>query len=171
MHMSDTIDINATPDVVYKALLDPEVLLDCIPGASEVTGNATDGYEATVTQKVGPVKATFKGKVTMPDMVQNKRLTIAGEGKGGAAGHAKGGADVTFEATEDGGTWLHYDVDVKIGGKLAQLGSRIIDSFAKKLADQFFTNLREGLEGPNDEGDAAKETPKKGWFKRITVGA
>jgi hypothetical protein len=121
-----------------------------------------------VVQKVGPVKATFKGEVTISDMVPDTSLKIDGAGKGGAAGFAKGGADVRLVASE-GGCTLSYDVEAKVGGKLAQLGSRIIDGFAKKMADQFFTNLQEALEGPKEEVAEAEreEAPaKKGWFGR-----
>ena len=140
MQMSDTRQIAATPAEVYSALLDPEMLQTCVPGAQDVSGSVEEGYDATVVQKVGPVKATFKGHVTLSDLVPNEALTITGEGKGGAAGFAKGGAEVRL-AEKDGGTELSYDVEAKVGGKLAQLGSRIIDGFAKKMADQFFTNL------------------------------
>ena len=167
MQMSDTRQIAAPPSAVFAALLDPEVLKACVPGAQEVTGSPAEGFEATVVQKVGPVKATFKGEVTLSDLVENQSLSIDGEGKGGAAGFAKGGAKVRL-AEKDGGTELSYDVEAKVGGKLAQLGSRIIDGFAKKMADQFFTNLQETLEGPAEptpepvaEGETAE---KKGWF-------
>lgn len=177
MQMSETRHIAATPAEVYAALLDPDMLMNCVPGATEVTGSPEEGYEATVVQKVGPVKATFKGQVTMTDLVPNQSMKISGEGKGGAAGFAKGGADVTL-VEKDGGTDLTYDVEAKVGGKLAQLGSRIIDGFAKKMADQFFNNLQETLEGPAtpetdaegeaeaeaDDGDKAK---KKGWLGRL----
>ncbi|MGE4326190.1 MAG: CoxG family protein [Pseudodonghicola sp.] len=175
MQLSDSREIQADPATVYAAILNPEVLKACVPGASEVTGNPEEGYAATVTQKVGPVKATFKGEVTMSDMVENERLTITGEGKGGAAGFAKGGANVRLEPNETGGTVLHYEVEAKVGGKLAQLGSRLIDGFAKKMADQFFVNLQEQIEGPAvpEEGaeaadEAAEGGEKKGWLKRIT---
>ncbi|TMM55543.1 CoxG family protein [Sulfitobacter sabulilitoris] len=171
MKMSDTRQIAATPAQVYAALLTPEVLEACVPGAQDVTGNPDDGFEATVVQKVGPVKATFKGQVTLTDMVPDQSMTISGEGKGGAAGFAKGGAQVRM-AEKDGGTELSYDVEAKVGGKLAQLGSRIIDGFAKKMADQFFSNLQETLEGPAQSADApaddAPETDKKSWLKRLT---
>ncbi|WP_299043515.1 carbon monoxide dehydrogenase subunit G [uncultured Tateyamaria sp.] len=169
MQMSDTRQIAAPPSDVYAALLDPEVLKACVPGATEVTGNPDDGFEATVTQKVGPVKATFKGAVTLSDRVENQSLTISGEGKGGAAGFAKGGAEVRMAAV-DGGTELSYDVEAKVGGKLAQLGSRIIDGFAKKMADQFFANLQETLEGPpaQDAETEGAEPAKKGWLGRLT---
>ena len=169
MQMSDTRQIAASPAEVYAALLNPEVLKACVPGATEVTGNPEDGFEASVTQKVGPVKATFKGQVSLSEMVENQSLTITGEGKGGAAGFAKGGAEVRMEAV-DGGTALSYDVEAKVGGKLAQLGSRIIDGFAKKMADQFFANLQETLEGPADAGADVEEggEKKKGWLGRLT---
>jgi carbon monoxide dehydrogenase subunit G len=162
MQMSDTRLIAATPAEVYAALLDPEMLQKCVPGAQEVTGSVADGYEATVVQKVGPVKATFKGQVTLSDLVENTSLKIDGAGKGGAAGFAKGGAEVRL-APAEGGTELSYDVEAKVGGKLAQLGSRIIDGFAKKMADQFFDNLQATLEGTDD---AEEEPAKKGWFGR-----
>lgn len=168
MQMSDTRQIAATPAQVYAALLDPEMLKACVPGATEVAGSPAEGFVATVVQKVGPVKATFTGEVTISDMVPDTSLRIEGAGKGGAAGFAKGGADVRLAQT-DGGCELSYDVEAKVGGKLAQLGSRIIDGFAKKMADQFFNNLQQALEGPADPaGDEGSEepAPKKGWFGR-----
>jgi len=168
MEMSESREIKADRATVFAALLSPEVLKECVPGAQEVTGTPEEGFEATVVQKVGPVKATFKGMVTVSDIVENESLTLSGEGKGGAAGFAKGGAKVTLEDVE-GGTRLNYEVEAKVGGKLAQLGSRIIDSFSKKMADQFFTRFQEVLEGPA-EGGEAPEAEKKGWLKRMTGG-
>lgn len=174
MHMSDQREIAAPVAEVWAALLSADSLLNCVPGAKEVTGNAEEGFEATVVQKVGPVKATFKGQVALSNLVEGESLTLTGEGKGGAAGFAKGGADVTLAASETG-TLLSYEVDAKVGGKLAQLGSRLIDGFAKKMADQFFTNLQTSLEGPAEEveeaADAdAEEAPKKSLLKRMTGG-
>jgi carbon monoxide dehydrogenase subunit G len=167
MKMSGTREIAADPQTVYAALLEPEVLKACVPGATEVVGSPEDGFEATVVQKVGPVKATFKGQVSLSNMVAGQSIDIDGEGKGGAAGFAKGGAKVTLAAT-DGGTELSYDVEAKVGGKLAQLGSRIIDGFAKKMADQFFQNLQEVLEGPSEDDESDEGEVKRGWFKRLT---
>ncbi|WP_103333428.1 CoxG family protein [Pseudotabrizicola formosa] len=172
MHMSDTRDIQAPPSEVWAAILNPEVLKACIPGCTEVTGNRDEGFEAVVTQKVGPVKATFKGAVTLSDITEGEAVTISGEGKGGPAGFAKGGAVVRLEPIPEG-TRLSYDVEANVGGKLAQLGSRIIDGFAKKMADEFFSRFQTAVEGPAEpetaepapEGD--DETPKKGWFKRL----
>lgn len=172
MDLSGSREIAATRETVWQALLDPEVLKACVPGCQEMSGSATEGYEAVVVQKVGPVKATFKGQVSMSEMVAPQSLTLTGEGKGGAAGFAKGGADVVLSDTEDGGTLLEYNATAKVGGKLAQLGSRIIDGFAKKMADQFFTNFQEAVEGPIEGDDAPEGGPddepkKKGWIKRL----
>lgn len=169
MKLSDSRTINADAATVWAGLLDPEVLMACVPGCTEMSGSASEGFEATVVQKVGPVKATFKGVVAMSEMVEPVSLTISGEGKGGAAGFAKGGADVRLEAQGDT-TILHYDVEAKVGGKLAQLGSRIIDGFAKKMADQFFENFSNAVGVPTAEEVVAEaeDTPKKkGWFKKL----
>ena len=165
MKMTGERDIKANRATVWAALLSPEVLKECVPGAQELTGTPEDGFEAVVVQKVGPVKATFKGGVTVSDRVENQSLTLTGEGKGGAAGFAKGGADVRLEDSETG-TRLIYDVEAKVGGKLAQMGSRIVDGFAKKMADQFFARLEQVIEGPQ-EGDDEPEAKKKGWLKRL----
>ncbi|MDF1668244.1 MAG: carbon monoxide dehydrogenase subunit G [Roseovarius sp.] len=165
MQMSDERDIQADRATVWAALLSPEVLKECVPGAQELTGSPEEGFDAVVVQKVGPVKATFKGHVTLSNMVEHESLTLSGEGKGGVAGFAKGQANVRLEQS-DTGTRLIYDVEAKVGGKLAQLGSRIVDGFAKKMADQFFTRLEDVIEGPKD-GDDAPEAEKKGWLKRL----
>lgn len=169
MQMSDSREIKAPQEQVWAAILDPEVLKQCVPGCTEMAGNADEGFEATVVQKVGPVKATFKGQVTLSDVDAPNTVTLSGEGKGGAAGFAKGGAVVRLEPTE-AGTMLHYEVEAKVGGKLAQLGSRIIDGFAKKMADQFFANFQNTVEGPQDpdaEGAEPAAGEKKSWLKRI----
>ena len=174
MKMSDTREIAADRATVWAALLSPEVLKECVPGTQELTGTAENGFEAVVTQKVGPVKATFRGTVTLTEMIAPESLTLSGEGKGGAAGFAKGTADVRLEEIE-GGTRLHYAVEAKVGGKLAQLGSRLIDGFAKKMADQFFTRLQQAIEPPDDDdalaaagaGEDAGDAAKKGWWRRL----
>ncbi|MCH2168275.1 MAG: carbon monoxide dehydrogenase subunit G [Oceanicola sp.] len=171
MQMSGTRTIAADQATVWAAILDPEVLKACIPGCQEISGSADEGFEATVVQKVGPVKATFKGAVEVSDRVEPESLTISGEGKGGAAGFAKGGANVTMTAVE-GGTELSYEVEAKVGGKLAQLGSRIIDGFAKKMADQFFEKFQITVEGPEEAEQTGEDSTdggeeKKGWFGRL----
>lgn len=178
MQLSDSREIRATPGVVWQAILNPDVLKECIPGCESMTGSVADGFEAVVVQKVGPVKAKFTGVVTLSDIVEGQSVKISGEGKGGPAGFAKGGATVTLEPIPEG-TRLTYDVDASVGGKIAQLGSRIIDGFAKKLADDFFARFQETVEGPAPEEEAAidSEAPaetggeqKKGWFKRLIGG-
>jgi carbon monoxide dehydrogenase subunit G len=114
--------------------------------------------------------------VKLSDIDPGRAVTISGEGKGGAAGYAKGGAKVTMVAVPEG-TELSYTVDASVGGKIAQLGSRLIDGFAKKMADEFFTRFQDALEAPEEGSDEAEamangpeDAPKKGWFKRM-IGA
>src|SRR5690606_39193840 len=147
MEMAGTRQIAAERSVVWAALNDPEVLKVCIPGCKEMTRAEGGGFEAVVVQKVGPVSATFKGAVTLSDIIEGQSYRISGAGKGGAAGFAKGGADVTLTDAGDG-TELSYAVDAHVGGKLAQLGSRIIDGFARKMADQFFDRFQAAVEEP-----------------------
>jgi carbon monoxide dehydrogenase subunit G len=172
MKLTDSRDIGAPPATVWAAILNPEVLKECIPGCQSMTGSAAEGYEAVVKQKVGPVSATFTGLVQLSDIVEGRSLRISGEGKGGVAGFAKGGANVTLEPAGEG-TRLSYEVEATVGGKIAQLGSRIIDGFAKKMADEFFTRFQDAVEGPEEEPEAAEaeaDKPKKGWFKRLVGG-
>ncbi|WP_431299615.1 CoxG family protein [Tabrizicola sp. BL-A-41-H6] len=173
MKLTDSREIKADPATVWRAILDPDVLKECIPGCESLTGSIADGFEAAVVQKVGPVKARFTGVVHLTDIDEGRSVKISGEGKGGAAGFAKGGAVVTLEPIADG-TRLTYDVDASVGGKIAQLGSRIIDGFAKKMADDFFARFQEAVEGPEAEEEvvATDETDgkKKGWFKRLIGG-
>ncbi len=173
MQLTDQRDIKADPATVWAAILNPEVLMACVPGCESMTGTPETGFEAVVVQKVGPVKARFTGVVTLSDMVPGQSLRISGEGKGGPAGFAKGGAKVTL-TPEGTGTRLSYVVEANVGGKIAQLGSRIIDGFAKKLADQFFENFKNALEPDEvpDEAVASEDgdgetTAKKGWFRRL----
>ncbi|WP_171169703.1 CoxG family protein [Ruegeria sp. HKCCA0370] len=174
MELNDSRVIAAPRSKVWASLLSAEVLKECVPGCQEMTGSIEDGFEATVVQKVGPVKATFKGSVTLSDLVELESVKLSGEGKGGAAGFAKGAADVTLSDAPEG-TLLTYKVDARVGGKLAQLGGRVIDGVARKMADQFFENFQNAVE-PQDapepetseEGEAGEE--KKGWIKRVLGG-
>lgn len=137
MEMTGEYRIPAGRDDVWRALNDPDVLKACIPGCQELTRTADDAMTAKVVAKVGPVKATFIGNVTFSDVHAPESYTIRGEGKGGVAGFANGGANVRL--AEDGDeTILTYDVKGQVGGRLAQLGSRLIDTTAKKMADEFF---------------------------------
>lgn len=146
MDMTGEERIAAPRDAVWAALNDPEILKACIPGCQSLTMKSPTELEATVKIKIGPVSASFSGEVTLSNLNPPESYTISGEGKGGIAGFAKGGADVRL--IEDGdGTILSYDVKAQIGGKLAQLGSRLIDSSSKKLATQFFADFGTRLNG------------------------
>jgi uncharacterized protein len=143
MQMNDSHRIPASREKVWAALNDPEILRQCIPGCRSLEQTAPNEMTATVVFKVGPVKATFGGKVTLSDFDPPNGYRISGEGSGGVAGFAKGGATVKLTADGADVTILTYEVDAQIGGKLAQLGSRLIDSTAKKLAGQVFETFGE----------------------------
>lgn len=140
MELSDEIRINAPRDVVYAALNDPEVLQACIPGCEELIQHSPEELEAKVVLKIGPVKARFAGAVTLDKTQGPEAFSLTGEGKGGAAGFAKGGADVTL-AVDGDETVLTYVAKVEMGGKIAQLGSRLIQGTAKKLSAKFFNSF------------------------------
>ena len=145
MELADEIIINAPKDQVYAALNDPAVLKQCIPGCEELIQHSDTELEAKVVLKVGPVKARFGGEVTLDKSGAPDAFSLSGQGNGGAAGHAKGGADVTLTADGDT-TILKYVAKAQIGGKIAQLGSRLIQSTAKKLAGKFFTSFANVME-------------------------
>lgn len=142
MEMKGEYTIPVARSLVWAALNDVEVLKAAIPGCDTISRLSDTEIEATVTAKVGPVKASFKGLVTLSDIDPPHGYTIRGEGKGGAAGFARGGAKVRL-SDAPGGTILSYEVDAAVGGKLAQIGGRLIDSTAKKLADEFFAKFSE----------------------------
>jgi uncharacterized protein len=142
MEMNSQQHIAAPPDRVWAALNDPQMLRNCIPGCETLERLADDELAATVVLKVGPVKARFKGKVRLENVVAPAGMTLVGEGSGGIAGHARGSAHVIL--TEDGdGTVLTYTVDAQVGGKIAQLGARLIQSTSQKLAGEFFRKFQE----------------------------
>jgi carbon monoxide dehydrogenase subunit G len=125
---------------VWALLNDPEVLKACIPGCESLEKTGDNGFAAVVKTKIGPVSTTFRGKVELSDLTPLVGYTIKGEGEGGVAGFAKGGAKVSL-ADAPGGTLLHYDVEANVGGKIAQLGARLIDGVAKNMTDKFFANF------------------------------
>lgn len=155
MDLAGEYRIPASREAVWDALNDPDILKDCIPGCQSLEKGEEGELAATVVSKIGPVKATFKGEVRLENLNPPESYSIVGEGKGGVAGFAKGGADVKL--TEDGdGTVLAYEAKAQVGGKLAQLGSRLIDSTAKKMADDFFGAFSERV-GAAAAADAAAE--------------
>jgi len=155
MKLSDEILIEAPRERVYAALNDPDVLRRAIPGCQALERVSPTELTATVAAKIGPVKATFRGRVTLSDLNPPESYTIAGEGKGGAAGFAKGRARVRL--AEDGrATRLTYEVDADVGGKLAQVGARLIEGSSKKLAGEFFAAFKAAVTAPSA---AAPATP------------
>ena len=158
MEMTGEYKIPAARDKVWDALNDPEILAKCIPGCQELNKDSETELSATVKSKVGPVSATFKGKVSLSEIDPPNGYRISGEGSGGVAGFAKGGTEVKL--AEDGeGTVLTYVADAQVGGKLAQIGSRLIDSTAKKMANEFFGKFAEEVGGPTEDASAAAELP------------
>ncbi|RDD63868.1 CoxG family protein [Ferruginivarius sediminum] len=147
MEMSGEQQIAAPRQTVWEALNDPEILKQCIPGCQHIEKSGDNAFNAKVKAKVGPVNATFSGRVTLSDLNPPESYTISGEGTGGAAGFAKGGAHVKLEDQGDS-TLLKYDVDAQVGGKLAQLGQRLIKSTANKYARQFFEKFTEVVGKP-----------------------
>ena len=185
MTMTGEVTLPAERAKVWTLLNDPEVLKSAIPGCQSLEKTGDNGFAAVVKTKIGPVSATFKGKVELSDIVPLVGYTIKGEGEGGVAGFAKGGAKVSL-ADAPGGTLLRYDVEANVGGKIAQLGSRLVDGVAKNMADKFFANFAAAaapgaaqagaadLTTPsNNRGEAAAEpapetpAPKTPWFRRI----
>jgi carbon monoxide dehydrogenase subunit G len=147
MQMNDSQRIPASKEKVWAALNNSEILKQCIPGCQSLEMTAPNEMTATVVLKVGPVKATFGGKVTLSDLDPPNSYRISGEGSGGIAGFAKGGAAVRLTEESPDVTILTYEVDAQIGGKLAQLGGRLIDSTARKLAGEFFASFGEVVGG------------------------
>lgn len=143
MEISGEFKIPAPRAKVWEALNDPVVLKECIPGCEALDKVSDTKFTATVKSKVGPVSARFTGEVTLQDLNPPAGYRIVGEGKGGVAGFASGGAVVTLDEDGPGATILKYNADAKVGGKIAQIGSRLIVGTARKLADQFFTNFAE----------------------------
>src|SRR5271165_6418186 len=188
MTMTGEATLPAARPKVWEMLNDPGVLKACIPGCESLERTGDSGFAAVAKVKIGPVNATFKGKVQLSDIVPNVGYTITGEGEGGVAGFAKGGAKVLLSDVA-GGTLLHYDVEANVGGKIAQLGSRLIDGVAKNMANKFFASFAEAAggamppaapvaqviaaagaaPGASQAGSAALQASpvKKSWFRRI----
>src|SRR5262245_44975137 len=145
--MSGEVVLPADRATVWARLNDAETLKASIPGCESLDKLSATEMQAVAKVKIGPVSARFKGKVNLTDIDAGNSYRIAGQGDGGIAGFAKGGANVKLSDADGGGTKLHYDVDAQVGGKIAQLGGRLIDSTAKKLADEFFANFARALGG------------------------
>jgi uncharacterized protein len=162
MEFTGRYSIPASPERTWLALNDPEILRACIPGCERMDKTDPTHFSATATLKIGPVKATFKANIEMADLDPPQHCILKGEGQGGVAGFARGEADVRL-AAEGTGTSLSYTAKATIGGKLAQIGQRLIDGAAKQIADDFFTRfsaaVAAGSQAPVAAADAGEATP------------
>ena len=158
MELSGEYRIEAPRERVWQALNDPDVLRQCIAGVESLERSADNEFTATVNARVGPVKVRFVGKVTLSDLDPPNGYTISGEGQGGVAGFAKGGAKVTL--SDDGAaTVLRYTANAQVGGKLAQIGSRMIAGVSKKMADEFFSKFAEVVAAAEAPAEAPPAEP------------
>jgi uncharacterized protein len=168
MDMSGEQRIAASREAVWAALNDADILRQCIPGCEALEQQSPTDMAARVKLQIGPVRATFSGKVKLANLDPPNGYTISGEGSGGVAGYAKGGATVRLSPDGDG-TLMRYDVKADVGGKLAQVGSRLIDSTAKRLADEFFSKFTALVGAPAADAGAQGEpaASKTGWLRRV----
>jgi len=181
MDMQGTRQLAVTQQQAWEALNDPEMLKRCLPGCDRFESTGDGQYTVSMAVKVGPVSAKFNGKVTLSDMQPPVSYKLAFEGQGGVAGFGKGASEVSL-APNDAGCELGYTVQAQVGGKIAQLGQRLIDGAAKSMADDFFKRFDQELQALHapapvaaDEapagGDDAQETPeKRGWLERLGLG-
>jgi uncharacterized protein len=157
--MTGEVEISAPRTEVWQALNDPAILAQCIPGCQTLERTENGGFAATAKVKVGPIGATFKGSVILSDLNPPNSYRLSGSGEGGVAGFAKGSALVSLKDAPSG-CLLAYDVEANVGGKLAQLGSRLIDGVAKKMADQFFSSFAAVVTGGESGQGSSAATPE-----------
>ncbi|HUC72748.1 MAG TPA: carbon monoxide dehydrogenase subunit G [Stellaceae bacterium] len=157
MEMTGEFRIPAPRERVWQGLNDPEILKQAIPGCQTIEKVSDTEFTARVRTKVGPVSATFGGKVNLTDLDPPKAYTISGEGSGGVAGFAKGSAKVSLDADGGEATVLHYEVQAHVGGKLAQIGSRLIDATSRKMAEDFFSRFVAAVSPPAPGNGGAEE--------------
>ena len=177
MEMTGEQLIPASQEDTWQALNDPEVLKDCVPGAESITRVNDNEYQVQMTARVGPVSAKFRGRLSLFDIKPPDSYSLAFEGQGGAAGFAKGAAQVRL-SPEGNSTKLAYDVKANVGGKLAQIGSRLVDAAAKKVADEFFANFKKRMTtaedttvvmAPEAEKHSAAEDPAMPRVSNMTL--
>ncbi len=161
MKMSGSQTIPAPRSVVWKGLNDPAILKQCIPGCETIETNGPTNFSAKVVAKIGPVRASFNGAVTLSEINEPESYRISGQGQGGIAGFASGGAFVKLTEVSAHETLMEYDVDAQIGGKMAMLGSRLIDSTAQSLAGQFFDKFASVMKSQAAKTAAAAAAPAK----------
>ena len=160
MEMTGEQQIPASQQDTWKALNDPEVLKACVPGCESIARVNDNEYQVQMTARVGPVSARFRGRLSIFDVNAPDSYSLAFEGQGGAAGFAKGAAQVKLSPEGNDQTRLAYEVKANVGGKLAQIGSRLVDAAAKKVADEFFRNFNEKMSAPAEEAALAHGEPE-----------
>lgn len=175
MQLTSQQTISAPLQHVWNALNDTDILQACIPGCEALTATDANTFELQILAAIGPVKAKFKGKLTLADLQPPASYTIKFEGQGGAAGHGKGTAQVRLEALSVNETTLHYTATATVGGKIAQIGQRLVDMAAQRMATEFFSNFNTALlpQAGDDqsallEPAASHDEPKTGLFARLT---
>ena len=171
MEMSGEERIPASQADTWAALNDPEMLRACVPGCDSIERIGDDEFQVLMVARIGPVSAKFKGKLTLSDVQPPNSYAIAFEGQGGAAGFAKGGAQVKLTPVSPHETKLYYDVKANVGGKLAQIGSRLVDAAAKKVADEFFQNFNKKMSSSEDPTVTIPGAPAHGHGGTEPVGA
>ena len=175
MELSSTRIVHAAPDAVWNALNDPAVLKDCIPGCESLERQSDSEWRTVVAAKVGPVSARFNGKMQIIDPTPPTGYTLTFEGQGGAAGFAKGEAKVSLAPSDGGDTALSYTAKANVGGKLAQIGSRLIDGAAAKMADDFFARFAQRVAPPEEAvaGPAPVPVAPAGrhWIRYVALAA
>ena len=159
MEMTGEQRIAASQQDTWKALNDPEVLKACVPGCESIARVNDNEYQVQMTARVGPVSAKFRGRLSIFDVNAPNSYSLAFEGQGGAAGFAKGAAQVKLSPEGNDQTRLAYEVKANVGGKLAQIGSRLVDAAAKKVADEFFRNFNQKMSTPAEEAALAPGEP------------
>jgi carbon monoxide dehydrogenase subunit G len=162
MRQSGEYRIDAQPEAVWRGLNDPDVLQRCIEGCQSVTRVSEDAFSAVVQARIGPLSATFTGDIKLTDLDPPRSCTIEASAKGGAAGFGKGEAKVTL-SEDGGGTILRYDASGNVGGKLAQVGQRLIDGVVRKMADQFFSRFGELVGGPGENPSPGPASRSRLW--------
>jgi carbon monoxide dehydrogenase subunit G len=155
MELTNTRIVPAPPSAVWAALNDPAILKECLPGCESLERAGDNAFQAVMATRVGPVSARFTGRVTMSDIDPPNAYTLHFEGQGGAAGFARGEARITLAPEGERQTSLHYAAKAQVGGKLAQIGSRLVDGAAAKMTDDFFTRFVERVGAPAGDGPAA----------------
>ncbi len=159
MELANTRIVPAPPSAVWAALNDPAILKECLPGCESLERAGENAFQAVMATRVGPVSARFTGRVTMSDIDPPNAYTLHFEGQGGAAGFARGEARITLAPDGDRQTSLHYAAKAQVGGKLAQIGSRLVDGAAAKMTDDFFTRFVDRVGAPAAETPAAAAAP------------